>query len=456
MRKKNKGKNKAGTATSINTRLYPDSAGIDVGAEEFVVAVPPDRWEQSVRSFSSFTSGVEELCGWLVACGIKTAAMESTGNYWITLYDRLVASGIDVWLVNARHVKGVPGRKTDVCDAQWLQQLHCAGLLKKSFRPDGEIVPVRFLMRHRREMVDKSSRHLILMQKTLTEMNIKIQHVFSDIDGVSAQNIIKSILSGERDPAKLAALRDSRCRSSQEKIIEALKGDYREEYLFVLGQSLKAWELNNEAIAECDKKIEGMMAKVSVEPSSGPLPPAAKEQQHKISKNCPKMPVFKEGWRFYGVDLSEVPGVGGALLATLMSEMGTGEQILKRFASASHLSSWLGLNPDNRISGGKVLTAKTRKVPSRLAHALRLGVFGLQKSETQMGNYVRKMKARLGKAEGIVAGAHKLIRVIYGMIKTRKKYNEAEAFKISPQSSARQRRKLEKQAEKLGLQLVPA
>jgi len=449
-----KRKNKAHPTPAINTQLHPNAAGIDVGAEEFVVAVPADRCPESVRTFPSFTSGVEALCEWLLACRITTASMESTGNYWITLYDRLTAAGIDVYLVNARHVKGVPGKKTDVCDAQWLQQLHSAGLLKKSFRPTLEIVPLRFLMRHRSEMLGDSARQLQLMQKTLTEMNIKIQHVFSDIDGTSAQAIITAILQGERDPAKLADLRDGRCRSSVSAIMEALKGDYREEYLFVLGQSQSAWHQLSQAIGECDKKIAVLMGEVHTQ-EGPPLPPAS-GQQHRMTKNCPNLPIFEESWRFFGVDLSAVPGVGGGLLSTLMTELGTREQILKQFGSTSALSSWLGLNPDNRISGGKVLKAKTRKVVSRLAKALRMGVFGLQKSNTKLGEYVRKMKARLGKAEGIVAGAHKLVRIIYGMIKNQKPYDETEAFKTTPQTAARRRRNLEKQAAALGLQLVAA
>jgi len=449
-----KRKNKAQPAPAINTQLHPNAAGIDVGAEEFVVAVPADHHPESVRTFPSFTTGVETLCEWLQACGITTAAMGSTGNYWITLYDRLTARGIDVYLVNARHVKGVPGKKTDVCDAQWLQQLHAAGLLKKSYRPALEIVPLRFLMRHRCEMIGDSARQLQLMQKTLTEMNIKIQHVFSDIDGVSAQAIITAILKGERNPAKLADLRDGRCRSSVSVIMEALKGDYREEYLFVLRQSQSAWHQLSKAIGECDKQIAALMAKVHTK-ECPPLPPAP-GQQHRMTKNCPDLPIFEEAWRFFGVDLSAVPGVGGGLLSTLMSELGTREQILKQFGSGPALASWLGLNPDNRISGGKVLKAKTRKVASRLAKALRMGVFGLQKSHTKLGDYVRRMKARLGKAEGIVAGAHKLLRIIYGMIKNQMPYNEIEAFKTTPQTAARRRRNLEKQAAALGLQLVAA
>lgn len=439
---------------ALDTRLHPNAAGIDVGAEELVAAVPPGHCERNVRTFSSFTSGVEALRDWLLECGITTAAMESTGNYWITLYDLLAAAGIDVYLVNARHVKGVPGRKTDVCDAMWLQQLHAAGLLKKSFRPGLDIVPLRFLMRHRSEMLADHARHLQLMQKTLTEMNLKIQHVFSDIDGVSAQAIITAILQGERDPARLAALRDRRCRSSENDIREALRGDYREEYLFVLGQSQASARQLREAIAACEDKIAGLIAQVTCQVET-PLP-AAPAKQRVMNKNSPRIPIHEEAWRFYGVDLGAVPGVGSNLLAVLMSELGTREQMLTAFRSPDALCSWLGLCPDNRISGGKVLKAKTRKVVSRLATALRLGVFGLQKSTTRLGEYVRRMKARLGKAEGLVAGAHKLVRILYGMIRSQQAYDENEAFKITPQTAKRRLQNLQKQAAAMGLQLVAA
>jgi transposase len=444
---------KRGSVT-LNTQVHPNAAGIDVGAEEFVAAVPAERCEDSVRTFKSFTSGVEALCHWLLACGITTAAMESTGNYWITLYDKLTAAGIEVFLVNARHVKGVPGKKTDVQDAQWLQQLHAAGLLKKSFRPALDIVPIRFLMRHRSEMVGDCARQLQLMQKSLTEMNLKLQHVFSDIDGMSAQAIVSAILQGERDPVKLAGLRDRRCRGALNDIIEALRGDYRPEYLFVLQQSKTAWEQLREAIAQCDQKIGELTQAVQCTVST-PLP-ETEPKQHKTNKNSPQYPIFAEAWRFYGVDLSAVPGAGAGVLSMLMSELGTREQILQSFRSAEALSSWLGLCPDNRVSGGKVLKAKTRKIPSRLARALRLGVFGLQNSDTKMGDFFRRMKARLGKAEGLVAAAHKLIRILYGMIKNQKAYNESVAFKATPQTMTRRRKNLEKQAAALGLQLVEA
>ena len=371
------------TAGGIDPHQNPHAAGIDIGARELVAAVPPQSTTgPAVRTFTSFTADVEALRDWLLSCGVRTVAMESTGNYWITAYDLLEEAGIGVFLVNARHVKGVPGRKTDVQDAAWLQQLHAAGLLRKSFRPAQEIVSLRYLMRHRQTLVSAAARQIQAMQKIMTEMNLKIQHVFSDVDGVSAQAIITAIIAGERDPAKLAALRDRRCRSSLADIKSALAGNYREEYLFVLKQCQSTWQRIQDDIAACDEQIAILTQRVHAE-APGPLPDPLTGHQHKASKNSPQIDIFEEAWRYYGVDLSAVPGVSTGLLSVLMSELGTGAQILASFRSGSAFASWLGLCPDNRISGGRILKAKTRQVSNRVANALRMGVFGLHRSQTR-------------------------------------------------------------------------
>lgn len=440
----------------INTLTHPDAAGIDIGAEELVVAVPPGRCEgHTVRTFSSFTCGVQALRDWLLECRITTVAIESTGNYWITTYSLLEEAGIEVCLVNARHVKGVPGKKTDVCDAQWLQQLHAAGLLRKSFRPHKDIVPLRYLMRHRSEMVMESAQQVQLMQKVLTEMNLHIHHVFSDVDGESAQRIISAILAGERDGAQLAKLRDGRCRTPVARIIEALEGDYRTEYLFVLGQCQRHWQQLGEAIVQCDAQITQLTAAVVTEGESLPPPPAPKLKRLQ-QKNALNAPIHQEAWRFFGVDLFTVPGLSVGAVSTLMSELGTGSQILEKFRSADAFCSWTGLCPDNRVSGGRVLKAKTRKVASRVAASLRMAAQSVCRSDDLMGQLCRRLKGRLGKAEGIVAMAHKLARIIYAMLTTRKPYDEATAFKQTPSCKVRHLQNLQKQAAKLGLQLVTA
>lgn len=445
----------AAARQGLNPNAQPDAAGIDIGAEELVAAVPAGRCTgDTVRTFSSFTAGVEALRDWLVACGIKTVALESTGNYWITTYSLLTDAGLEVCLVNARHVKGVPGKKTDVCDAQWLQQLHAAGLLKKSFRPAKAIVPLRYVMRHRSELIAEAGRYTQLMQKVLTEMNLHLHHVFSDVDGVSAQAIITAILTGERDAERLAALRDKRCRSPKAQILAALRGDYRPEYLFVLGQCQQRWQQCLAAITACDEQLATLVKAV---PGDTDQPaPAAPAAQRRVHKHTPAtLPIYEEAFRFYGVDLSAVPGISAGVLGVLMSEVGTGRQLTAAFRSAEAFSSWMGLCPDNRISGGKVLKAKTRKVPSRVARALRLAAQCVARSDNKVGEFCRRLKARLGKAEGIVATAHKLARVVYGMIKSGTSYNEAEAFKVTPSSQARRLQNLQKQAHALGFQLVP-
>lgn len=303
-----------------------------------------------MRTFSAFTEGVHALRDWLRQCGIKTVAMESTGNYWLCACLTLEDAGIEVCLVNARHVKGVPGKKTDVCDAVWLQQLHAAGLLRASFRPRKEILPLRYLMRHRGDLVAQAGEQVQLMQKVLTEMNLHIHHVFSDVDGVSAQAIITAILKGERDAAKLAALRDRRCRAPLATILAALVGDYRAEYLFVLQQCQARWQQIGAAMAACDEEIARSTAAITGV-TDAPLP-AAPAAQRRVQKNQPTaLPVYAEAHRLLGVDLSGVPGISGGTLCTLLSELGTATRLREKFRSAEAFASWLGLCPDNRVSG---------------------------------------------------------------------------------------------------------
>lgn len=431
---------------------HAHAAGIDIAAEEIVVAVPPDCAVKFVRTFGSFTKDLHDLRGWLQECGVTTVALESTGNYWVPLYQILEEAGLEVCLVNARAVKGIGGRKTDVADAQWLQQLHTAGLLRKSFRPVKEIATLRYLMRHRANLVRSAALELQHMQKTLNECNLQLHHVFSDLDGQSAQRIIEAILAGERDPQKLAALRDGRCRTPLAKVLKALEGDYRAEYLFVLGQCLERWKQTQKTVAELDVKIQEVVAAIASEPAPvlAPLP------KRRLHKNSPAIDIFAEACRFFGVDLAEVPGIASSTLSVLMSELGTGPQILAAFKSAKAFCAWLGLCPENEISGGKILTAKTRQSANRVAAAFRLCAQALGHSKCQLGDFVRRMKGRLGKAEGITAGAHKLARILYAMLTTRQNYDEAKAFSLTPAKKARRIKQLLAQAARFGLQLSPA
>lgn len=431
---------------------HPDAAGIDVGAEELVVAVDPQKTAEAVRTFGSYTGELHALRDWLLSCGVKTVAMESTGNYWIAAYQILEDAGIEVCLVNAKYVKGVPGKKTDVCDAQWLQQLHRAGLLRKSFRPHRQIVPIRYLTRHRASLVEASSQMLLHMQKVLTEMNLKLTQVLSDIDGKSALAIIEAIVAGERDREKLARLCDRRCRSTREERMAALEGDYREEYIFVLGQCLERWQRTQADLEKVDAKLQELLAALHEQGAASAE--FARKPHHKRHKNCPSFEVFREAWHFYGVDLAAIDGVSAGLLTVLMSELGTGEQICAAFGSSGAFASWLGLCPDNRISGGRVLRAKTRSVKNRVANALRLAAFGLSNSKSKLGEFARRMKARLGKAEGITATAHKLARIIYSMIKTRASFDPQKAFAESPVNRTKRVKRLRSLAERLGFAVV--
>lgn len=455
---KNKRRKNKPSPHKINTQAKPHSAGIDIGAEIIVVAVPSECEAEHVRTFSSFTYGLHQIRDWLRSHNITTVAMESTSNYWHNCYDILESAGIECYLVNARHVKGVPGKKTDVCDAQWLQQLHAAGLLKNSFRPVQEILPLRALIRHRHTLKQDAADILRRMQKILIEMNLQIHNVFSDIDGASGQAIIKAILAGERDPQILAALRDGRCQSSEADILAALNGNYREEYLFILQQHQHRWEATRKHIDELDQEIEKIIAHIHTpqREQQTPIKKTNKKSNRKQqNKNAIPIDYPKESHRFYGVDLTDIEGVGGGLISTLMSEIGTREQLLSSFKTADGFCAWLGLCPCNAISGGKLLSSKTRKIKNNVREALRLAAFGLEKSQSKMGEYCRRMKGRLGKASGITATAHKIARIIYSMIASGQPYKEEIAFKPNRHIEKKQQNQLMKLAQKFGYELTP-
>jgi transposase len=447
-------KRRPGKTPVLERELHPDAAGLDIAANEIVAAIPPDRPDETVRSFTTFTKGLHELRDWLLENRITTVAMESTGSFWIPCYNILEAAGIEVFLVNARHVKGVPGKKTDVLDAQWLQQLHAAGLLRKSFRPANDILALRSLLRHRANLVADTSRQIQLMQKALTEMNLHLHHVLSDLDGLSGTAIIQAILEGERDPAQLAALCHIRCRTPREKIIQALQGDYKSEHLFILRQSQQSRQRLLEQIAELDREIQTTLQAIPAEgqPAPADFKPCKSTSSHKTLEGDL---IFKQALRLYGVDLATVDGVSVSALSTLMGELGTREQILKAFPTPQRFSSWLGLCPDNRISGGKILSSSTRRVVNKVANVLRLCAQTLGHSKSKLGDYCRKMKSRLGKAEGITATAHKLARILYAMIQTQRPYDETLAFKLTPQKEARRLKHFFTEARRLGFSLVP-
>jgi len=377
--------------------------------------------------------------------------MESTGVYWIPLFQILEGQGFTVYLVNARYVKNVPGRKSDVSDCQWLQYLHSVGLLRGSFRPEQAVCTVRSILRHRDSLVEMASSHVQHMQKALDQMNLQLHHVISDITGVTGLAILEAILKGERNPHTLAALRDRRIKASEDTVAKSLIGDYRGEHLFTLRQSLEAFRHYQELISGCDTEIEQYLEafESKVDPPEGSTPTSTEEQKPKGGEST--FDLQSHLHRIFGVDLTKVPGIHVLTTQTLLAEIGPD---LSRFANGPAFTSWLGLCPDNRVSGGKVLSVKTRKVKNRAATALRLAAQSLHHSQSYLGHFYRRMRAKLGAPKAITAAAHKLARIIYHMVTTRQAYDET-IFALQEQHNRwRRELKLRKQARELGFEVV--
>ncbi len=433
--------------------MHPDAAGVDIGAEEIFVAVPADRAADSVRSFGTFTRDLHELADWLQKCGVRTVAMESTGVFWIPLYQILETRGFEVFLVNAQHVKNVPGRKSDVSDCQWIQYLHSVGLLKASFRPPDEICVIRSLWRHRESLVQMAAEHIMHMQKALSQMNLQLHHVLSQITGLSGQKILDAILAGERDPMRLASLCNGRVKSSRETVAKSLEGDYREEHLFALRQSLVGYRFYQTLIAEVDRELELKMRKLP-RASGGPeqMPPRTKACFYQRADNEPAFDLKGELFRIAGVDLTDVPGISAITAHTILMEVGPD---VSRFRNASAFAAWLGLCPEKQISGGKVLYTRSRKVKNRAAIALRLGAHCLYRAKNYWGEFYRRMRWRLGAPAAVTATAHKLARIVYHLLSTKEPYSEHVLAYCDRLANKRAEIRLRKQAANLGYQLTP-
>ena len=434
--------------------LHLHAAGIDIGAREIYVAVPPGSCARPVRSFSTFTEDLHALRDWLQACGVTTVAMESTGVYWIPLFQILDAAGLEVCLVNARHCKNLPGRKTDVQDCQWLQHLHSVGLLRGSFRPTDQLCAVRAILRHRDALVRGASRCVSHLHKALTQMNVQLQHVISDLTGVTGQAILNAILTGERDPQKLAALKDHRIKASRDVIAKSLQGDWRPEHLFTLKQTHALWQAHQTLIGECDAQIEQMLktfdARVDV--AAAPLPPATSSHK-KAQRNEPQFDARTECYRVLGVDLTAVPGFQTPTVLVLLCELGP--EFAEKFPTAKHFGSWLGLCPDNRITGGKIYSVRTRDVKSRVAEALRLAAQSLWHAQNYFGDLYRRWKARLGGPKAITAMAHKLARILWHLLKHKEAFNPAVFAKAEEKMKRKKLARLQTLATTLNYRLVP-
>jgi transposase len=396
--------------------INPHAAGIDIGSKEHFVCVPAEATPNNVRRFGTFTADLEALADWFKECGVTSAAMEATGVYWIPVFQILERRGFTVILVNSRQTKNVAGRKSDVQDCQWIQRLHTYGLLQGSFRPEDSYCVLRTYLRYRDELIGARSTQCQHMHKALQQMNVQLAQVLSDVTGVSGMAIIQAILAGERNPAKLASLVDPRVRATPVTIQKALKGDYRPEHLFVLQQAFSLYSTYEEKIMACDEQIvreTSLLANKMAPESLPPLPP--RKEGRPASKDKMQGQDMREVlYRKFGVDLTAIEGIGVTTALVVLTEVGPN---VSGFKTEKHFCSWLGLCPDNRISGGKVLSSHTRRVVNRVSDALRMAAVTLERSQSALGGFYRRMKGRIGAAEAITATAHKLARIIYRLIK---------------------------------------
>jgi transposase len=450
--KKSKSNNKGKKAKKIEALDYinVNAAGIDIGSKSHFVAVPAGHDDEHVREFSTFTNSLIELVNWLKKTRITTVAMESTGVYWIPVYDMLEMHGFEVLLVNARHIKNVPGRKTDVLDCQWIQQLHSYGLLRGSFRPTEKILKLRTYMRHRATLIEYASSHVQHIQKSLYLMNIQLNNVIRDVTGVTGMKIIRAIINGERDPAKLAQHRDPNCKNSEEVIRESLIGNYQEDHMFCLKQALELYDEYALKIAACDQQVEKIMSELE---SLSDKAESVKPKKTQTKKHAFSFNMHQELVRIAGVDLTAIPGLNVQSVSKIISEVGVD---MTRWETSKQFAAWLGLCPGNKVSGGKRLSGKTAPSANKAAAAFRMGANALRFSDSALGSFFRRLNCRLGEAKTITAAAHKLAVILYNMLKTGQEYIESGARYYEEQYKDRCIRNLEKKASQFGFTLVSA
>jgi transposase len=446
-------KTKTAKANTQLPTLHRHAAGIDVGASHLQVAVPCDADPRPVRTFTTFTDDLLKLRDWLVQCGVRTVAMESNSVYWIPLFQILEAAGLEVCLVNARHAKNLPGRKTDVSDCQWLQYLHSVGLLRASFRPPEHICAVRALLRHRTNLIRYAGQQVQHLHKALTQMNVQIQNVLSDIVGMTGLLILDAIVAGERDPQQLARFKNGRVKASRDTIARSLTGNWQPEHLFALKQALVTWRHYQTQIAECDGEIARVLGTLDarVDVQKKPLPAARVRNSHgqRITFDA-----RAELYRVLGMDATQVPGMQEGTALVLFTELGP--DFVAKFPTAKCFASWLGLCPDNRITGGKIISVKTRDVKNRAAMALRLAAQSLWRSKDYLGECFRRWKARLGTPKAITAMTHKLARILWHLIKYRQAYDPKVWAAAEEKMKAKRLKRLEQSAAAYGFKLVCA
>ena len=441
----------ARVSPALLARVNPDAAGIDCGASEHFVAVPPDRDPQPVRAFPVTTDGLLRLADWLQQCGVTAVAMEATGVYWIPIYEILEARGLAVCLVNARHLKHVPGRKSDVQDCEWIRDLHSVGLLRASFRPHGAIVALRAYQRHRDTVVQNAATAVQRMQKALVQMNLQLPLVVSDITGATGLRILRAIVQGERDARVLAQYRDVRCRATEAEIVSALTGHWRAEHLFALAQQLAWFDFCQTQLTACDAALEAQLHTLAAAcpPPSTPLP--APRTRRRPRENEPAFAVRPLLHRLAGVDLSQIDGIGPYTALRLISELGTD---MTRWPTEKHFTAWLTLAPQNKISGGRLLGSRTQPSANRAAAILRLAAMTLGRTDTALGAFHRRLAARAGKAIAITATARKLAILVYRTLKDGLVYADPGAVIYDHQQRARVVRRLTRRAAALGFGMV--
>jgi len=437
------------------SQVNPNAAGVDIGAIEIVACVAADEHTQIVKAFGNYTVDLQALACWMKSHNIRTVAMESTGVYWIPLFEELERQGLECLLISSRSMRRVAGRKSDISDAQWIQTLHSYGLLEGSFRPQAELVALRTLLRHRNQLVEHRSPHVQHMQKALLQMNVQLSQAVSDITGITGQNIIRAILAGGRDPQTLAAMREPGCKKSEEEIGKALTGTWREEHLFILKQSVAMYDFYTQQLQACDEEIARVYGLTRPDWETGEVQPYTRRKKNSHSKNIPHNPegIRRHLKRISGVDLSVVDGFGVSLAQTVIMEVGTE---MNKFPDEKHFCAWLGLAPKHEISGGKVLKNSTLKTKNRAGQAFRMAAHSGKQADCVFGVMYRRLRARLGPAQATVATAHALARLVYRMLKYQVEYEPLSVNEYQKHYEEQQIKYMRKKAAKFGFQLVPA
>lgn len=452
MRKQTSHSKKSADRTERMRIKNPNAAGIDVGARQHFIAVPGDRSRKRVRSFGNTTPELEKIVDWLQQCSIETVAMESTGVYWIPLYELLEERGIEVYLVNARHLRNVPGRKTDVADCQWIQELHTFGLLRASFRPGLEICEFRSYLRQRQMLIQWNGAETQHMQKALALMNVRLDTVITDVTGTTGMAIIRDIMEGHCDPKKLATHRDPRCKATERQIQDALTGNYRSEHVFALRQAVEAHDFLQRQVEACDKRIEGVLTTLAKRfPEPETQMPEARTKRKKPTANEPKFDMRTPLYRMTGCDLTQINGIGPYTALNVISEIGTD---VSPWPTEKHFTSWLSLCPGNNITGGKRRRSKKEPTASRVAQSLRIAAMTLGRTDTALGAYYRRMAARLGAGKAVAATARKLAVMIYNMLRNGTQYVDPGADNYDHRQRQRILKSLRRRAQALGFELV--